>query len=393
MSYSDDPLAMRVRSHLNRGRDFVIFSKTTFGGGSSSGQTLGLPPSVVLREDPTLIRLPINSDALISHLASLQAPVPDIAPAVPNKAIVSIPVKKFDPTILTKMYILWLHDLGAAWAGSLGLGAMAGDFCFIMARAIIFRFTGLRDLAYQLLTYLLRKRSFHLRLTFNLPKLTLVPKFTRKKSLAFVGQGMTVFGIIVFLMTVGPIIRLQAGEWWRQSERALSGKAQEPVIRETLMDVARKPQEVPPAEKQFQILIPKIGINSRVVANVDASDEVAYQDALKLGVAHARGSGLPGEENVTNRTIYIFGHSTNGIWNIERYNALFYSLKDLSLGDEIIVWFWGKEFRYLVTNIVKVDPSDLTYLQPQIMQDKLVLQTCWPPGTVWKRLLVVAVPQ
>lgn len=393
MSYPDDPLAMRVRSHLNRGRDFVIFSKTTFGGGSSSGQTLGLPPSVVLREDPTLIRLPINSDALISHLSSLRAPAPEITPAVPNKAIVSVPVKKFDPTVLIKMYHLWLHDLDTVRTGVLGLLAMSRDLCLVGVRAIVFRLTGLRDLAHYLLTRLLRKRSIVFRLSFKIPKLTLVPKFTRKKSLAFIGQGMTVFGIIIFLMTAGPIIRLQAGEWWRQSERALSGKAQEPVIRETLMDVARKPQEVPPAEKQFQILIPKIGINSRVVANVDASDEKAYQDALKLGVAHAQGSGLPGEENASNRTIYIFGHSTNGIWNIEKYNALFYSLKDLSLGDEIIVWFWGKEFRYLVTHIVKVDPSDLTYLQPQIMQDKLVLQTCWPPGTVWKRLLVVAVPQ
>jgi LPXTG-site transpeptidase (sortase) family protein len=125
---------------------------------------------------------------------------------------------------------------------------------------------------------------------------------------------------------------------------------------------------------------------------VDAGDEKSYTAALKEGVAHAAGSNLPGEKDTHNKTVYIFGHSTNGAWNITRYNALFYSLKDLTIGDSITLWFWGKQHDYKVTNMVKVDPSDVSYLQPQTDKDQLILQTCWPPGTTWKRLLVVAEP-
>lgn len=223
------------------------------------------------------------------------------------------------------------------------------------------------------------------------PKLR-VPSLPTKQILSGLGQAMIVGSIVIFLMTAGPIIRLQLGDWWQQSRVALTGKANEPVIKETLMDAVRKPEEVPPEEKQFQVEIPKIKANLKVIPNIDAGDEKAYSEALMKGVAHAAGSGLPGEKNTTNRTVYIFGHSTNAVWNIEKYNALFYSLKDMEKGDEISVWFWGKQFHYKVTNVVKIDPSDLTYLQPQTLKDQLILQTCWPPGTTWKRLLVIAEP-
>ena len=234
---------------------------------------------------------------------------------------------------------------------------------------------------------------------FSLPVLTVpqVPKLSRprisvKPIISALGQVMIIGSIVLFLMTAGPIIRLQVGDWWNQSRIAITGKANEPTIKETLMDTVRKPEEVPPEEKQFQLEIPKIKANLKVIPNVDAGDEKAYTEALAKGVAHAAGSGLPGEKNTTNRTIYIFGHSTNAVWNIEKYNALFYSLKDMEKGDDISVWFWGKQFHYTVTNVVKIDPSDLSYLEPQTLKDQLILQTCWPPGTTWKRLLVIAEP-
>ncbi|PWU22429.1 hypothetical protein C5B42_06025 [Candidatus Cerribacteria bacterium 'Amazon FNV 2010 28 9'] len=208
----------------------------------------------------------------------------------------------------------------------------------------------------------------------------------------YVGQVMTIGAIVMLLMTVGPIIRLQGQEWWQDLRVQLTGNAQEPAIRENFVDVMRPPDSPPPEDKQFQILVPKLGINAKVIPNVDASDEKAYAQALKHGVAHAAGSNLPGETNTPNRTVYIFGHSTDGPWDITKYNALFYSLKDLAVGDKIIIWFWGKEYDYSVVKTVKIDPSDISYLQPQTQKDQLILQTCWPPGTVFKRLLVIADP-
>ena len=149
---------------------------------------------------------------------------------------------------------------------------------------------------------------------------------------------------------------------------------------------------VPVPEKQFQLIIPKIGVDSKVIANVDAGNATAYQDALKRGVAHAQGSGLPGEDGGHNKTIFIFGHSTDAPWNIQRMNALFYSIKDLQPGDEMTVWFWGVEHTYRVKEQKIVASNDVSFLQPQLEKEQLILQTCWPPGTINKRLLIFAEP-
>jgi len=127
-----------------------------------------------------------------------------------------------------------------------------------------------------------------------------------------------------------------------------------------------------------------------VIANVDASNPKAYQAALKEGVAHAQGTGLPGEDGGHNKTIFLFAHSTDAPWNIQRLNALFYSIKDLKPGDEFSVWFWGKEYRYAVREQKIVASNDVSFLQPQMETERLILQTCWPDGTVNKRLLIFA---
>jgi sortase A len=148
--------------------------------------------------------------------------------------------------------------------------------------------------------------------------------------------------------------------------------------------------ETPDPDKEFHIRIPIIGVDANVTPNVDINDSKAYDEVLKTGVAHAAGTGFPDNDGGQNKTIFIFSHSTNGSWNITRYNALFYSLKDISVEDQIQIWFWGKEYWYKVTEKRIVAPNDTSFLETQMDKEKLVLQTCWPPGTLSKRLLVVA---
>ena len=94
----------------------------------------------------------------------------------------------------------------------------------------------------------------------------------------------------------------------------------------------------------------------------------------------------------SNKTIYLFAHSTDAPWNIARYNAQFYGLKDAKEGQEIRLRFWGEDKMYRIVRTEIVPASDTTYLQPQTEKEQLILQTCYPPGTAWKRLIVVAEP-
>ncbi|MDZ7587228.1 MAG: sortase [Patescibacteria group bacterium] len=145
-----------------------------------------------------------------------------------------------------------------------------------------------------------------------------------------------------------------------------------------------------PISTDFGIVIPKIFANVAVTENVNPAEKTVYQQVLRSagGVAHAAGSAVPGESGTT----YIFGHSTDAGVNVERFNAVFYLLRKLEIGDEINVYYQGKEFKYAVSEKKTVDPTDISDIINVVNEERLVLQTCWPPGTTWKRLLIIAKP-
>ncbi len=150
-------------------------------------------------------------------------------------------------------------------------------------------------------------------------------------------------------------------------------------------------QVITPASIEFGLVIPKIFANVTVTENVNPEVAEIYKKALreKGGVAHAAGTAVPGEPGA----IYIFGHSTDTSFNVARFNAVFYLLKKLEKGDLIKAYYKGEEFDYIVTEKKMVDPTDITDITNVESKEKLILQTCWPPGTTWKRLLIIAEPK
>ena len=142
----------------------------------------------------------------------------------------------------------------------------------------------------------------------------------------------------------------------------------------------------------FSVVIPKIQARAKVIANVDAGNKREYLAALKQGVAHAAGTGLPGVEAAVNRTIVLFAHSTDAPWNMARYNAVFYLLNKLQEGDRVEIYFQGVKHEYRVEELRVVEARDVSYFAQQTQAEVLVLATCYPPGTTWKRLVVVARP-
>lgn len=151
-----------------------------------------------------------------------------------------------------------------------------------------------------------------------------------------------------------------------------------------------KEQLLIPKDTDFSILIPKLGANAKVIPNVDSTNEKEFTPILQQGVAHAKGTVFPGMKG----NIYLFAHSTDNFWDVGRYNALFYLLKDLQVGDEIDIFFENRRHKYKVTETKIVDESDVAALtkSQEGNEEILILQTCWPPGTTWKRLLVFAKP-
>lgn len=143
-----------------------------------------------------------------------------------------------------------------------------------------------------------------------------------------------------------------------------------------------QPVSIP--QQGISIYIPKIGAYAPIVTNVDPWKKEVYQDALQKGVAHAKGTSLPGEEG----KIFLFAHSSEAPWRITRINTVFFRLGELEPGDVIKIYKDGQEISYFVKKLIEVWPTEVSYLKE--VSDELVLQTCTPVGTDFKRLLVFA---
>jgi sortase A len=141
-----------------------------------------------------------------------------------------------------------------------------------------------------------------------------------------------------------------------------------------------------PANTEFSIVIPKIAAVAPIIANVDSQNKEIYLAALSKGVAQAKGTAFPGDPG----NVYLFAHSTDAFYNVNTYNAVFFLIGKLTKGDAIYVYYKDRRFKYVVDQVKIVNPNEVNYLAGDPNQNTLTLQTCYPPGTAFKRLIVIA---
>jgi LPXTG-site transpeptidase (sortase) family protein len=144
----------------------------------------------------------------------------------------------------------------------------------------------------------------------------------------------------------------------------------------------------PQLNKEYSLTVPKIMAYAKIIPNVSPYNRDEYIKVLSDNVvAQIKGSADPGSGK--GKSIYIFAHSTQQGFRMVVKNAVFYLLGELKNGDFIYVNKYGKVYTYEVykQQIVKADEIKyLTYTEPD--KEILILQTCWPIGTDWNRLLI-----
>lgn len=209
----------------------------------------------------------------------------------------------------------------------------------------------------------------------------------------FIGYLAFFMGLLTFVFILGPLVKAE-GEY--RINQVLGVKKTVPNIVTSdsnpitgvasFSEVKADSNTIIPVSTEFGIVIEKINANALVVPNVNPAKEAEYAQALTRGVAQAIGSTEPGQPG----NLYLFSHSTDAPWNIIRFNAVFYLLKELEPGDKVIVFYKNKRFDYLVFDKHVVSPSDVSYLTNRYEAPVLTLQTCDPPGTLLNRLIVRA---
>lgn len=230
---------------------------------------------------------------------------------------------------------------------------------------------------------------------------------TNKKNIKFIilriiGNFLVIFSIFGIIATLGPTLfyeisfRLEKLQGIKYEIIEIDtpsefGKINKKITTSKLPKNDQGIRILIPVDTNFSIVIPKIGINTKIFPNVDSSSEADFLPILQKGIAHARGSIFPGMKG----NIYLFAHSTDNFWNVGRYNSQFYLLKDMTAGDEVSIFFENIRHNYIVVDSRVIEALDTSYLinSQNKKEESLIMQTCWPPGTTWKRLIVIAKPK
>ena len=203
-----------------------------------------------------------------------------------------------------------------------------------------------------------------------------------KKGLSVWGRGL-ILGSLLVMIATGLLPVIIGREETRDRLKKLASSQ---ITFSDLLRINADDQIKVTSSTYFTIDIPKIEARAYVTANVDAGDKGEYKKVLKTGIAHAKGTLLPGMGG----GITLFAHSTDVLANVGRFNAVFYELDELKDGDEVIVWFLGEKYRYIVSGSRVVPPSDVVVFKQSKDQEKLFLVTCTPRGTTKNRLVVEA---
>ncbi len=204
----------------------------------------------------------------------------------------------------------------------------------------------------------------------------------------FLGNALILISIAGLAFTVYPIAKAEISYKIGKFLGKTFSLDQSQPQRTTFGDLLGRPAPIilTPKSTDFGIVVEKIGANAPIVANVNAGNPREYNRELQKGVGHAAGTAYPGETGLS----FLFAHSVLNPWDVPRYNAVFYLLRELEAGDRIVIFWQGRRYDYIAFDKKVVDASDVQFLYQNYSEPILVLQTCDPPGTTWRRLLIFA---
>lgn len=127
------------------------------------------------------------------------------------------------------------------------------------------------------------------------------------------------------------------------------------------------------AQREFTLSIPSIGLQHRVIENVNPGNEAIYGPIIEKYIAHGQYTRLP-EEATTDGNVYLFAHR-EGVKN-GRNIGYFKNLDKIREGDKAIIKYDGKTYTYTAYTSFVISPRDTWVYTDESNLPTLTLQTC-----------------
>lgn len=187
--------------------------------------------------------------------------------------------------------------------------------------------------------------------------------------------------MLIFAALNGRFLYANANYW-------LSGNAV-PVFDQSPTAQATQLLHQTPLPNKATLVIEKIGVSAPVVFGVASNSDTILKN-LENGVVHYSDTPKPGLEGLS----IILGHSSAYPWYKGDYGSAFALLGKLQPGDKFSVRYNdGRTFNFNVKQSVIFSPFANDSRLAQIEKSpgtSLVLISCWPIGTNYKRIAVQA---
>lgn len=189
--------------------------------------------------------------------------------------------------------------------------------------------------------------------------------------------------VVIFTVLNGRFVSANLRYW-------LSDKSTTPLPEGRVARLPLSPSRILPVlPGQGLLKIDRLGIAAPIVFNAGNDLKVLYQN-LEQGVVHYSDSPKPGEAG----TSVILGHSSAYPWYNGNYGSVFALLGKLQVGDTIRVQYEdGSTFTFVVKQSLVFSPFGDERRLAEIEKtsgSSIILVSCWPVGTNYKRIAVQA---
>ena len=158
--------------------------------------------------------------------------------------------------------------------------------------------------------------------------------------------------------------------WWQINHSQKTQQLSQQINHKT-------PASIIPVPADNRLIVPSMLIDQPILEGSIASTYAT----LDKGIWRWPNGSTPDKGSNT----ILIGHR----FTYTNPRGVFYELDKIKIGDEIAIWWQGKEYLYKTTTISIVSPYDLDVLN-QSPQAELTLYTCTPTWNPINRLIVVS---
>lgn len=134
--------------------------------------------------------------------------------------------------------------------------------------------------------------------------------------------------------------------------------------------------------------IPKLNVNVPIIFGISTDRNVLLKE-LESGVVRYPTSQKPGENGLA----IILGHSSVYPWYRGTYGTVFALLNKLEFGDQFyVIYSDGQRFTFVIKDTFLFNPYANDGNEKQYLNNTshIILVSCWPVGTSYRRLAIHA---